>query len=75
MAGKPVVRLPARLLYPAMDLLWKLHAPLIEGPSGLLDMLRYRWTISDDATREALGLGPRRSSREVVRLMLDTHRG
>ncbi len=54
-------------------MLWRLHAPLIEGPSGLLDTLRYRWTISDEATRAALGLGPRRSSREVVQLMLDTH--
>ena len=73
MAGKPVVSLPAPLLYPAMDLLWKLHAPLIEGPSGMLDFIRYRWTASDELTRDALGLGPRRTSMEVVRLMLETH--
>ncbi len=73
MAGKPIIPLPAKLVYPIVDLLWKLHAPLIEGPSGMLDFLRYRWTASDELTREALGLGPRRHSRDAVRLMLETH--
>ncbi|RJP28327.1 MAG: NAD-dependent epimerase/dehydratase family protein [Actinobacteria bacterium] len=73
MAGKPVIPIPEWLVYPAMDLLWKLHAPLIEGPSGLVDFIRYRWTASDELTREALGLGPRKHSRDVVRLMLETH--
>jgi UDP-glucose 4-epimerase len=73
MAGKPFIKVPAAPLYPLMDLMWKLHAPLIEGPSGMLDFIRYRWTISAEATNDALGLGPRRTSREVVRLMLETH--
>lgn len=68
-AGKRSVPLPARLLYPAMDLLWKLHAPLIEAPSGLLDFIRYRWTASDELTRGALGLGPRMHSRDAFRLL------
>ncbi|MDI6832213.1 MAG: hypothetical protein QME88_12910, partial [Actinomycetota bacterium] len=74
MAGKPVIPVPAKVAYPVIDLLWKLHAPLIEGPSGMLDFIRYRWTASDELTREALGLGPRMHSRDVVRLMLETHR-
>jgi len=73
MAGKPIVSFPVRLLYPSLDLLWKLHAPLIEGPSGILDFIRFRWTASDEITREELGLGTRRSSKDVVRLMLETH--
>jgi UDP-glucose 4-epimerase len=73
MTGKPKVSIPAWLLYPAIDLLWKLHAPLIESPSGILDFIRYRWTLSDDITREELGLGPRMHSREVIRIMLETH--
>jgi UDP-glucose 4-epimerase len=73
MAGKPMVPLPAQVVYPIVDLLWKLHAPLIEGPSGMLDFIRYRWTASDEITREVLGLGPRMHSRDVVKLMLDTH--
>lgn len=70
-AGKRIVGLPPRLLYPAVDLLWKIHAPLITCPSGFVDFVRYRWTASDDRTREALGLGPRRSSEDAVRAMLE----
>ena len=73
MAGKTIIPFPIWLIRPAIDLLWKLHAPLIEGPSGMLDFIRYRWTLSDDITREELGLGPRMHSRDVVRLMLETH--
>lgn len=74
MAGKRIVPIPPAVAYPAVDLLWRLRAPLIEGPSGMLDFIRYRWTISDGMTREALGLGPRMPSREVLKLMIETHR-
>ncbi|MEJ5186256.1 MAG: NAD-dependent epimerase/dehydratase family protein [Candidatus Geothermincolales bacterium] len=74
MAGKPLLKVPARIAYPLVDLLWRTRFPLVEGPSGMLDFIRYRWTISDQKTREALGLGPRRSSREAVEEMLRTHR-
>jgi UDP-glucose 4-epimerase len=70
MAGKRLLRLPSALVYPAVDLLWRLRFPLVKGPSGMLDFMRYRCTISDGLTRAELGLGPRRSSREVVGLML-----
>ncbi len=70
MAGRRMARIPPALLYPAAGLMWKLHLPLVQGPSGMLDFMRYRCTVSDHQTRAALGLGPRRSSREVVRLML-----
>ncbi len=73
-AGKRIVNLPPRLLYAAVDLLWKLHAPLVEGPSGMLDFVRYRWTASDDITRERLGIVSMRSSEEVLRLMLEGKR-
>ncbi len=74
LAGKRIVPIPPAVAYPAVDLLWRLRAPLVEGPSGMLDFIRYRWTISDGMTREALGLGPRMPSREVVKLMIETHR-
>ncbi len=72
-AGKRLVSLPAGLAYRAVDLLWKLRFPLVEGPSGMLDFIRYRWVISDRATREKLGVSPRHSSREVVRIMVESH--
>ncbi len=74
MAGKRIVSLPPFLAYPMVELLWRLHAPLIEGPSGMLDFIRYRWTISGEWTKEALGLGPRMSSRDAVKQMIETHR-
>lgn len=73
LAGKRIIDMPAAILYPAVDVAWKLHAPLVEAPSAMLDFIRYRWTISGEITREALGLGPRWTSKEVVRLMLETH--
>ncbi|MGQ9476030.1 MAG: NAD-dependent epimerase/dehydratase family protein [Actinomycetota bacterium] len=74
MVGKRIVSLPPTVAYPLVDLLWKLHAPLIEGPSGMLDFIRYRWTISGEWTKKALGLGPRMSSRDAVKQMIETHR-
>ncbi|MDY6794905.1 MAG: NAD-dependent epimerase/dehydratase family protein [Actinomycetota bacterium] len=73
MAGKRVIDIPPGILYPAVDIAWRLHAPLVEAPAAMLDFIRYRWTISGEITREALGLGPRWTSKEVVRLMLETH--
>jgi UDP-glucose 4-epimerase len=72
MAGRRIVGFPEKVLYPAVDFLWKVHAPLITCPSGFIDFVRYRWTASDGKTREALGLGPRRSSDETVRVMLES---
>jgi len=73
MAGRRIIDLPPAILYPAVDIAWKLRLPLVEAPSGMLDFIRYRWTLSGEITRETLGLGPRWTSREVVRLMLETH--
>ena len=73
MAGKPVVSIPPRLLYPSIDLLWNFHFPLIEGSSGALDYMGYPWNASGEKTMEALGLGPRRSSRDVFRIMLESN--
>lgn len=73
LAGKRIIDMPAAILYPAVDVAWKLHAPLVEAPSAMLDFIRYRWTISGEITKEALGLGPRWASAEVVRLMLESH--
>jgi UDP-glucose 4-epimerase len=73
MAGKRMLDLPPRMLYGAVDLLWKLHAPRIEGPSGMLDFIRYRWTASDEFTRQKLGIVSMRSSEEVVRLTIESN--
>ena len=74
MYGKRIVGLPAGLVYPLVDLLWKLRFPLIEGPSAALDGIRYPWVVSGEQTRQVLGLGQRRSSEEVVRRMIENRR-
>jgi UDP-glucose 4-epimerase len=71
MYGKRVVGLPAWVVFPLVDLLWKIRFPLIEGPSAALDGIRYPWVVSGEQTRHVLGLGQRRSGEEVVRCMLD----
>jgi UDP-glucose 4-epimerase len=73
MAGKPVISIPPAFLYPSIDLLWKLHFPLIEGNSGVLDYMRHPFNASDERTREALDLKPHRSSRDVFRIMLESN--
>jgi UDP-glucose 4-epimerase len=71
--GKVVFSIPPKLLYPAIDLLWKLHFPLIEGSSGALDYMAYPWSASDEKTKQTLGLGPRRASKDVFRMMLESN--
>ena len=71
MYGKRLVGLPAWVVFPLIDLLWKIRFPLIEGPSAALDGIRYPWVVSGEQTRQVLGLGQRRSGEEVVRCMLD----
>jgi len=72
MAQKRIVDVPPFLLYPLVDALWKLRAPRINGPSGMLEFIRYRWTCSDELTRKALDIPPHMSSKEVVRVTLES---
>jgi UDP-glucose 4-epimerase len=72
LAGKRIIDVSPGLLYRLVDLLWRLHAPGVEGPSGMLDFIRYRWTASDDLTRKELGIVSMRSSEDVLRLMLES---
>ncbi len=72
MAQKRIVDVPPFILYPLIDTLWKIQAPMIEGPSGMLEFLRYRWVCSDELTRETLDIPPHMSSREVVRVTLES---
>lgn len=67
--GKPILSMPAFIIYPFVDLLWRIHVPFIEGPSGALDGIRYPWIVSDRKTRNILELGPRHPASEIVHLM------
>lgn len=66
MAGKRVLRLPRWLVRPIIGALWFLRMPGIEGPSGMVDFLRYRWVLDDEQTRKALDLPHHKNSRDVL---------
>lgn len=70
LTGKPVVALPGWLVRPIIGLLWHLRAPLIEGPPGMLDFLRYPWLLDDRETRRKLGLSAPRTSRAVLKELI-----
>ncbi len=74
MAGKRLIDLPAGFARSAVDLLWRLHAPLVEGPGGMLDFIRYRWCASDLRTRQALGISSMRPAEDVLRCTFETKR-
>ncbi len=69
-AGTKIFSLPAWLAYPLVDVLYRLHLPMVEAPASMLDFIRYRWTASDSQTRERLGFQPRYSSAQVIELLL-----
>jgi UDP-glucose 4-epimerase len=62
--GRPLVSLPAPLLYAATDLAWALHIQS-DSPSSGLSFIRYPWTASTDKIKRELGVTFRHSSREV----------
>jgi UDP-glucose 4-epimerase len=73
MAGKRLLGFPEWLIYPAVDFLWRLRSPWLEGPSGMLDFIRYRWTVSTDITRKRLQIERFQSTVDVLHLMLESH--
>jgi UDP-glucose 4-epimerase len=74
LTGKRVVRVPERVLAPAIDFMWRHHIPLFGAPSSFLDYLRYTWTLDGTRLREELGFEFRYSSRDALTVMLRAKR-
>ena len=68
MAGRLCIPLPALLLYPAVEVGWRLR--LLRFPSGLLDYIRYPWVADTVRMTEELGFRPRFSSRDALQAYL-----
>lgn len=64
--GTRVLPLPAWLLYPMLETLWRLHCPGIEVNRGYLDYVRYPFVASNQKAKEKIGFYPAFSSRETV---------
>jgi len=60
---KPSVRLPALLLYPALELLWK--ARIMPFPSSILDFIRYPWVASSEKFHASCDFSIQHTSEEA----------
>ena len=70
LAGIKILPLPPWIAYPLANLLYLLRFPGVEARAGMLDFIRYRWTASDEITRDKLGFKPRYSSEQVVKILI-----
>ncbi len=64
--GKRLIALPAALMYPAWEVLWRLHCPGVEVNSGYLHYARYSFVASNQKAKEQLGFCPAYSSAETL---------
>ncbi len=71
--GKRPLPLPAALVYPLAELLWRLR--LLPFPSGTLDMIRYPWVADNTGLKSALGYHPRLTSLEALESFAASRRG
>ncbi|MGC9324832.1 MAG: SDR family oxidoreductase [Desulfomonilia bacterium] len=66
MIGTRIVGMPARILYPLLEILWRIHTPGIEVNRGYLDYVRYPFVASNAKAKKHLGFAPRYTSRETL---------
>lgn len=69
--GAKVIPMPAWLIYPMLECLWRIHFPMIEVNRGYLDYVRYPFVASNKKARQELNFSPQFSSAETL---LDTIR-
>lgn len=71
-AGKRPLALPAGVLYPLTELLWKLR--LSPFPAGILDLVRYPWVADNTRLKTAFGYTPQRTTRQALDEFLEARR-
>ncbi len=71
-AGKRPLALPAGVLYPLTELLWKLR--LSPFPAGILDLVRYPWVADNTRLKTAFGYTPQRTTRQALEEFLEARR-
>ena len=71
-SGKWSWLIPARIIYPLTDLLWKLH--LSPFPAGILDLIRYPWVADTSRLKAVFGYLPQDTSREALHVFLEARR-
>lgn len=58
--------LPATVLYPAIEALWRMRCPGIEVNSGYLDYIRYPFVASNEKARQQMGFYPAYSTARTL---------
>ncbi len=64
--GTKVIPMPAWLIYPMLECLWRLHFPMIEVNRGYLDYVRYPFVTSNKKAKQELNFTPRYTSTETL---------
>jgi len=64
--GTRVFPMPAWLIYPILECLWRIHFPMIEVNRGYLDYVRYPFVTSNKKAKQELDFTPRYSSAETL---------
>lgn len=73
MAGKRTLKIPKRLYSGIVGLLWRLRINIVETPAGIVDYIAYPWVLDTKRAKQKLGWQPTHTSKETLRIMLDTH--
>ena len=68
--GKRVLAFPAFILYPLVDILWKMR--ILKFPSNLIDLIRYPWVGDITKLKEHHGYTPVHTSEEAIRQFADS---
>jgi len=71
-AGKHPCPLPAAIIYPLTELLWKLR--LAPFPGGILDLIRYPWVGDTTRLKNVFGYTPRSTSRQAMEAFMAPRR-
>ncbi|MBW1892149.1 MAG: NAD-dependent epimerase/dehydratase family protein [Deltaproteobacteria bacterium] len=68
MIGTRLLPVPAWILYPKLELLWRLHCPGIEVNSGYLDYARYPFIAGNNKAKQELGFYPKYDSKQTLEI-------
>jgi UDP-glucose 4-epimerase len=61
-----LIPLPAWVVYPLLELFWRLRFPGIEVNSGYLDYVRYPFVAGNDKAKKELGFFPEYDSKTTL---------
>lgn len=64
--GTRILPLPAWVIYPMLEMLWRLRCPGIEVNSGYLDYVRYPFIAGNDKAKRELNFNPEYDSRQTL---------